>query len=84
MDGIPSITSSALSALHAGFAMLDRAATKMAPPDGDPADGIVESIQAEEQVGAGVALMHTYERTTDDLIMMSDSRPRYQHLDVYA
>ena len=79
--------------IGAGFARLDQAGGKIASAargdsstdgdGGDPiVDGVVDTFQAREEVGAGVALMNTYQRMTDDLIEMSDPRPRY--VDLYA
>jgi hypothetical protein len=98
MDSIPSVLSSAQSVLNAGFSRLDTAAARVASysasvanaqdpssSDGDPlVSAVVDTIQAREEVGSGVALMNTYQRMTDDLMEMSDPAPRYRHIDLYA
>ena len=94
MSAIPSVLSSAQTAIGVGFARLDQAGEKIAPAargdstsdaGGDPiVDGVVDTFQAREDVGAGVALLNTYQRMSDDLIEMSDSRPRSRYLDLYA
>ncbi|MGN6369759.1 MAG: hypothetical protein ACTHN5_15985 [Phycisphaerae bacterium] len=95
MSAIPSVLSSARTVLDAGFSKLDRAGAKIASAvtgqdggssnGGDPiVSGVVDTFEAREDVGAGVALMNTYQRMSDDLIEMSDPRPRSRYIDLYA
>ncbi len=94
MSAIPSVLSSAQTVIGAGYARLDQAGAKIASAvkgdlssdsDGDPiVGGVVDTFQAREDVGAGVALLNTYQRMTDDLVEMSDPWPRSQHIDLYA
>ncbi len=46
--------------------------------------GVAGEMQAREEVGAGVALLRTYQRTTDDLMQMSEPWPRNRYVDRYA
>jgi len=99
MSSIPSVLSSAQSVLDAGFTRLDKAAAKIASAgtasdtagadatgsNQDPiVSGIVDTVQAREEVGSGVALLNTYQQMTNDLVEMSDPYPRYRHVDLYA
>ena len=97
MDAIPSILSSARTVLQTGFSRLDKAAAQIASatagnstdapnqPGADPiVNGIVDTFQASGEVGAGVALLNTYQQMTNDLMEMSDPYPRYRHVDLYA
>ena len=94
MSEIPSVLSSGQTVIGAGFARLDRAGARIASAvtgdgvsdgaGGDPiVSGVVNTFEAGGG-GGGVALMNTYQRMTDDLIEMSDSRPRSRYLDLYA
>lgn len=98
MSSIPPVLSSAQTVLNAGFSRLDKAAAQVAsysasvgsvqdqsPSGEDPlVSAAVDTIQAREEVGSGVALLNTYQRMTDDLMEMSDPSPRYRHIDLYA
>ena len=96
MSAIPSVLSSAQTVLSTGFSRLDKATAQIASsttsdatdptaPAQDPmVNGIVDTFQARAEVDSGVALLHTFQQVTNDLMEMSDPYPRYRHIDLYA